>query len=280
MKKTVTFEKKLTFPTMIGEITAIDLEHNLRFVDKSNVEGDFFVKGKYKLTEASRLEEEFNYKIPTEITLSEKLDLETTKIEIVDFYYELENEETMVCHIELKIEGLEEIDLPEEVRNSDNLVIEKIDNGEKEERECDGEIKKEEEKEIPHKEEKKEIAKEEEKSTSEDQKEVPKEEIKEIKELKESDNLSRDEMVEEKNVSKIEEEEEIEKQESISSLFSSLSEKEETFASYSVYILREEETINTIIEKYKTTKEELEKYNDLSSLTIGTKIIIPTPTND
>ena len=32
---------------------------------------------------------------------------------------------------------------------------------------------------------------------------------------------------------------------------------------------------STLIGKYKTTKEELESYNDLSNLSIGSKIIIP-----
>ena len=64
--------------------------------------------------------------------------------------------------------------------------------------------------------------------------------------------------------------------ENVGSLFSSFKDSDETFATYSVYILRQEETIQTLIEKYHTTKEELEDYNDLSNLTIGTKIIIPT----
>ena len=64
--------------------------------------------------------------------------------------------------------------------------------------------------------------------------------------------------------------------ENVGALFSSLKDAEETFSTYSIYIVREEETVQSIIEKYKTTKEELEKYNDLSSLKIGTKLIIPT----
>ena len=66
----------------------------------------------------------------------------------------------------------------------------------------------------------------------------------------------------------------------VGSLFSSLDSSEETFSTYSVYILRQEETIQSLIEKYHVTKEELENYNDLSNLTIGSKIIIPNTTND
>ena len=59
------------------------------------------------------------------------------------------------------------------------------------------------------------------------------------------------------------------------SLFTSLKDDEDTFSTYSIYILRQEETLQTIIEKYKVTKEELEEYNDLTNIQEGCKIIIP-----
>lgn len=260
MKKIVSFEKKLTFPTMIGEITAIELEHTLKFIDNCNIEGDFIVSGKYKLTEASRLEDEFSYKIPTDISLVEKLDLNTANIEITDFYYEIENDDTMICNIEVKIEGVEEIILEEK---------------EKEERECDGDIKSEEEKEIP----KKEIV------LPTIEKESREDNMMEVENIQiESENMQEekvtleDEMSE--NIKEIETEEVVSEndsdKEAIYSLFSALADTEETFSTYSVYILRKEETLNTVMEKYKTTKEELEKYNDLTNLVPGMKIIIPT----
>ena len=62
-----------------------------------------------------------------------------------------------------------------------------------------------------------------------------------------------------------------------SSLFwnTSLKDSEETFSTYSVYIIRTEETLDTIISKFKITKEELEAYNDLSNIGVGSKLIIP-----
>ena len=57
MKKIITLKKNIEFPSMIGEITAISLDHTLKFVDESNITGEFKVSGNYKLTEASRLEE-------------------------------------------------------------------------------------------------------------------------------------------------------------------------------------------------------------------------------
>ena len=49
----------------------------------------------------------------------------------------------------------------------------------------------------------------------------------------------------------------------------------ETYGTFLVYIMRENETINSIIEKYHTNIEEIEKYNDIQNLMIGSKIIIP-----
>lgn len=297
MKKNISFEKKITFPTMIGEISAIDLEHDLKFIDESNVEGSFIVKGKYKLTEASRLEEDFNYKIPTEIVLTEKLDLQTTHIDIKDFYYEIENDDTMVCYIEIQLEGLEKLELEEEL----------VRNKEEDERECDGDVKTDEEKEIPHKEVKDNVAKEKEESITDNKSEDSTTNDTTIEEnISNERNELEDEVLNEETIktektatqqstkkeesvtmeednyinNTYENTEENEQVESLSNIFSSLSEKEETFATYSVYILREDESVNSIIEKYKTTKEELEKYNDLNTLTKGSKIIIPYLNND
>lgn len=243
MKKTISFEKKIEFPSMIGEITAISLEHNLKFVDSNNIEGNFLVSGSYKLTEASRIEEYFNYELPTDIILTEKIELDTAKIEIEDFYYEIENDYTLICYIDVKIEGVEIIDIKEEpivqqepaliTKESEDLsplteIDLKLDELEKDNiRECDGES---------------------------------------IDEILEKETEEK-EMIETKNTN-------------VSSLFENINESEETYSTYSVYILREEETINSLIEKYKTTKDELESYNDLSNLSIGSKIIIPMHSNE
>ena len=113
MKKTISFEKKLEFPSMIGEITAISLDQNLQFVDESNITGNFKITGRYKMTEASRIEEDFSYELPVEIILKEKISLDTAKVDIEDFYYEIENDDTMICYIDVKVEGVEIIDITE-----------------------------------------------------------------------------------------------------------------------------------------------------------------------
>ena len=43
MKKKINIEKRVDFPTMIGEITAISLDHDLKFIDNLNVSGDLIL---------------------------------------------------------------------------------------------------------------------------------------------------------------------------------------------------------------------------------------------
>lgn len=211
---------------MIGEITSISLDEQLSFTDNSTIKGNLIVKGTYKITEASRLEEDFNYELPTEIILTENLDLSTTKIDIADFYYEIEEDNVLNCHIDVSVEGMEVVEYEEE------LNIPQVEELTEEVRECDGDPIEEKVEEEPMKEE----------------------------------------IVEE-----VDEEEKIEEEETtnVGSLFTSLKDSEETFSTYSVYIIREETSIESILEKYSITKEELESYNDLSSIGIGSKVIIP-----
>ena len=231
MKKKVTFDKSMEFPSMIGQISAISLDSALRFVDGANIEGDLIVSGKYKLTEASQLEEDFYYKIPIEITLTENLDIDHSSIEISDFTYETQ-ENMLICHIELFINGIE-------------IIEEKIV---EEERECDGEEKMENEIEIPHKNIEEEVVSEEKTIENDESNLNGKEEMKEdLEETEEKDN----------------------------SLFFNFKDDDDQYGTFIVYIVRQNETINSIIEKYHTTLEEIEQYNDLKDIQNGTKLIIP-----
>lgn len=51
---------------------------------------------------------------------------------------------------------------------------------------------------------------------------------------------------------------------------------ESEFSTYRVYILREEDTLESVMTKYAITKEELEEYNNLNEVKIGDKLIIPS----
>lgn len=64
-------------------------------------------------------------------------------------------------------------------------------------------------------------------------------------------------------------------EENIKSVFSDL-DNNERYVTYKVHVVKENDTILSISEKYGVTKEELEKYNDLNNLNIFDKIIIPS----
>ena len=71
-----------------------------------------------------------------------------------------------------------------------------------------------------------------------------------------------------------------EENEDIKSLFDNIDDTNETYSTYRVCILRENETVEMIMQKYSVTKDILELYNNLSELKIGDKIIIPSLTNE
>ena len=58
------------------------------------------------------------------------------------------------------------------------------------------------------------------------------------------------------------------------SLFSNL-DNTDNYVNYRVYIVRENDSIDTIMKKYNVTKTILEDYNDLTDMKIGDKVIIP-----
>lgn len=67
--------------------------------------------------------------------------------------------------------------------------------------------------------------------------------------------------------------EEIEK-DNMNSLFNNM-DNNDIYISYNVYIVREGDTIESILEKYSISEELLKQYNNLSDIKIGDKIIIP-----
>lgn len=288
MRKVISFDKELEFKTMIGEITSISLDQNLLFEDDSTVSGELIVSGKYKLTAASRLEEDFSFHLPMEIVLTERLDSETRNVNIEDFRYEVEDNDILLCHIDLLVEGVEIIDDVEsdceDIReSSDTVSIEATDDN-------------------PSVEEIKtvqtsDIAAPIDISTSS---EIvsPRQEVGSNDSANFSNALDKPVDVDvnvnvntnsnsniNSNINTIDSTVEVDNtvvndsddvHDGVGSLFSSFKDSDETFATYSVYIFRANDTIEMIMDKYQVTKEELENYNDLSTLTIGSKVIIPT----
>lgn len=267
MQKVISFDKNLEFKTMISEITSISLDQHLAFMDESSISGELVISGKYKLTAASRLEEDFIFHLPIEIVLTEKLEEATRKVTIEDFRYDIQEDDTLDCHVELLIEGVEIIDVDEEEDTNDDrecvvdeLTMEQL---------------------IEDEDKSKNLVVEENTSKRECDNDMVDNIINSSEDL-EANELNNDSLpVEKESVSEVISTTEVsENSVEVGSLFSSFKESDETFATYSVYIFRQNDTIEAVMDKYQVTKEELENYNDLSSLTIGSKLIIPTQSSE
>ena len=211
MKQIIPFNKEITLKNKIKELTSISLDHDLTLKGEDLITGNFYLKGSYKTNTS---EEEYSYKIPCEIAISDDYDTYNATIDIDDFNYDVKLDKLNIS-ISLAIDGLEkkevEVEPVEEPRCIDEEEIKEIKN----------------------------------------------EEIKEIKQ-EEKINIIQESKKEESNTQII-----------------NIEKNEKNYRTYSVYLVKEEDTINHILEKYKITKDMLEEYNNLDNFKTGDKIIIP-----
>lgn len=276
MKKLVPFTKEIEFKTMISKVTSISLEHTLR-VEKDNlISGYFILEGTYKMTQASQIDEEFSYKIPVDIELDEKYDTSNITLDIDDFTYEIIDEEKMRLNITLCIDNIEEkeVVLPVEdvIEDFDTLELEDKNSGNRESKN-DGvldDLFLDTSKKVPLEfDSKKEIVEEESEQNNNDNTINNAETVETSNELIYEDNASNNNTNNDTNKPPM-------VNNNVSSIFSSFKDNIETYKTYSVYIMKEEDTIDVVLQKYGVTREELEEYNDMSDIKTGSKIIVPS----
>lgn len=257
MKNIIPFKKDVIFKTNISEVTSISLEHTLKLED-NEVKGDFIVSGEYKVNDTSTTVEPFTLNLPFEISIDERYDASKAKLDIDDFYYEIINNNVLSVSIDVLLDRLEEKkivtldDLKDETKERTILDIEEDTMSE-----------------VNNRNDNKEEIKEE--VESEDKREEIEEKREESKEIEEKREESKD--VEEKRFDGKEKEEVEEK---INSLFNQFSSDSEVYVTYNVFIVRDGDNLDSIMEKYGINEETLKQYNDLSNLQIGDKLIIPT----
>lgn len=276
MHEIVSFSKEIEFKNMIDKITSISLDHTLALEDGSNIRGDFIVSGSYKMTAASQIENKFSYKIPVDIEVDSKYDLSNLAIDIDDFTYEIINEEILKVNIDLLLDKLEikeklvlndkkSEDSNDDLVVGDDLFMEKDDKKDLS---------------IPFIDRDDSIINNSENNSESNDtltKEVDDAFNKINNELKiNADNID----VDCDNKKDMDEKAILGDNDSSPSLFSSFDSSNETYSTYSIYILRDGDIIENIINKYKTTREKLEEYNDLNDLRTGMKIIIPCVKQD
>lgn len=298
MKKIIPFTKTIKFKTMIAEITDIEAKHNLEVKEGNTIEGDILIDGKYKMHEASQIEEEFHYNLPFTIEVDNKYDISNCTITIDDFYFEIINEEDLKINVELEVGNVEEKNLPKEDISLDEEAIRKtvekipIEIEEKKEKVEIEPLEKEEE--LDHLEITESTSNHEdydfptmpEKSDLEQEIEAKlTQEISKNKEIydqettqpisKHPTTTASTACFDQEEIVLPQKKERPKEETKMSSIFNAIASSDETFVTYHVYIVRENDTVDSIIEKYKTTRDDLIAYNDLENLKIGSKVIIP-----
>ena len=296
MKQIIPFKKELLFKTKISEITSISLENTLSLKENDLVSGEFHISGDYKMTEASINREKFYFTLPFEITLDSDYDPNTINIDIDNFYYEVINDDSLQVNIDVYVDGekmetkkeenQELIDSQVEIEKTiiDEIPeikeVEKIKETENLDRSVEEIIMKEKPslENIP--------------SNNSLQEERKKDKISDIKNMDNlniaesgDDSLNQIINYKEDPIIKLEKEEKVNninidsKQNNINNnfnLFDSDIFNTDTYVTYYVYLVKEEDNIDKIMEKFSVTKDELENYNDLSNIKAGTKLIIPS----
>ena len=250
MKKIVPFNNVLTFDTDVKEITAISLEHKIN-TEENEVNGVFYITGEYKITDGQLEKEKFNFELPFDIALGSNYNLDTLVVDIDDFRYELVEENKLKVNIDLYIDG-EVIEKDEVIQSSDETLKE------------DRVIEESKDKEI-----KKESINEPLLTKIQERLDILDEMISSVK--KEEDNKNEEkELSEEVNIDINNDNDNNNEM-----IFNGFNE-EEKYVTYRVYTVLENDTLDKVIEKYKTTKEELSKYNSLEDIHPGIKLIIPS----
>lgn len=240
MKIIIPFKKEVVFKDNISEITSISLEHELNISDYL-VKGNFLITGEYKVSDASSTVLPFNLDLPIALSIEDRYDTDKAVCDIDDFYYEIINDRKLSISIDISVDKLSE----KEIAETDK-VIEVLEDNEGSDNRCmdmeDDTISDN-------------IS-----ETLETKREV-KEEISEIKDTN-REGIDK----------KIDKAEEVNKK--IKTLFNTNSDTEE-YITYQIYIIREGDTVDSIIAKYDIDVESLKEYNDISDLKIGDKVIIP-----
>ena len=236
----IPFTKDIKFNTNICEILSISLENEYT-VNDNEILGNFIVSGDYKSHEVSVNKEHFEHVLPFSVNLTTRIDADSIDFAIEDFTYEIIDKNILKVNIEYSINALElkeeeKIFEPVEERDTLDTILDSIS----------------EELEEPKLEERKE---------DDDQMDTLVEEKKNLEEEK-------TETYEEARDDKISPEEE-------NAILESVNPSEETFITYHIHIMSETDTIETICAKYNTTQNLLGEYNDLSTIAIGDKLIIP-----
>ena len=250
MRENFEIEKELKFNNNLAEILSISLEEKHEIVDKKLV-GSFLISGEYKIHEISLNKEKFNFKIPFEYEIKSDIEESSISLNITDFIYDVKDGSLFVT-ISYELNGDrkdillfdDEEDLDEFLKSREvELVIDDVIN------DIDDSLTKSDEV-INENLIKEEIV---------DEAERVDEEIK-----YKNDEVILTEKNEDRDI-------DVAKQ----NLLNSVKVDDDDYITYQIHIVKENDTLESILVKYNMSLDELKEYNDFNSLSLGMKLIIP-----
>ncbi len=269
VKKIIPFRKDLEFNTPLYEVTSISLEHHLTKKTDTLISGNFIISGDYKQTESSENKDPFNFTLPFDIALATKIDLDDMLLDVDDFYYET-GKNTLKVNIDLLLDATE-IGEPEkekedreningkDVESIDSNIYNDNDDSRVPDEFNDVNYKKPQLENLPN---------------SLDNSGVSLDDIQNDNFM---DSINNDNVSDNGTSNIVNSNININENQNINennNLFASF-ETADTYTAYRVYLIKEDDTIDTILKKYNVTKDDLSAYNDLSDIKYGDKIIIP-----
>lgn len=302
MRQIIPFKKELLFKTKISEITSISLEHTLRLVEDNLVSGEFHISGDYKMTEASINREKFYFTLPFEIDLDDDYIVDSVSIDIDNFYYEVVNDDSLQVNIDVFVDGEKKKIIPEEVvvdkeavdsfteeavKDMEEELVRDVNLGNLELKDDNIEISTDAD--IDSNNSFIDVSNNIVDISCDDERIIVTDDT--SNDRQDSDSIdsnvnnNREEL--EKQVNYIEVPkvslEDIEDNsvdnDVINNNFNFFNTENfgtDTYVTYYVYIVKEDDTINSIMDKFNVSKEEIANYNDISDIKKGTKLIIPT----
>lgn len=269
VKKIIPFRKDLEFNTPLYEVTSISLEHHLTKKSDTLISGNFIISGDYKQTESSENKDPFNFTLPFDIALATKIDLDDMLLDVDDFYYET-GKNTLKVNIDLLLDATEIGEPEKEKEDRENINgkdVESIDSNTYNDNEASRvpdefnyvNYKKPQLENLPN---------------SLDNSGVSLDDIQNDNFM---DSINNDNVSDNGTSNIVNSNININENQNINennNLFASF-ETADTYTAYRVYLIKEDDTIDTILKKYNVTKDDLSAYNDLSDIKYGDKIIIP-----
>lgn len=269
VKKIIPFRKDLEFNTPLYEVTSISLEHHLTKKTDTLISGNFIISGDYKQTESSENKDPFNFTLPFDIALATKIDLDDMLLDVDDFYYET-GKNTLKVNIDLLLDATEIGEPEKEKEDRENIngkdtesidsnIYNDNDDSRVPDEFNDVNYKKPQLENLPN---------------SLDNSGVSLDDIQNDNFM---DSINNDNVSDNGTSNIVNSNININENQNINennNLFASF-ETADTYTAYRVYLIKEDDTIDTILKKYNVTKDDLSAYNDLSDIKYGDKIIIP-----